>query len=180
MVFGVFFGCVEDRKSSKLYRSLYAEYLSCKIRRGSVWCGVAQLVARRLAVRQARVRFSARHHREGLPTELIRRWGVGERPRQVATDKWIVWMWSNECICSLKYEKNKSKRVASCHQTFKIREVLWNIHVCQLIASSWGVHICILWRYRWVFCWVFYSQPWFTWRVVSYGQGRTARESVVV
>jgi hypothetical protein len=37
------------------------------------WCGVAQLVARRLAVRQARVRFSARHHREGPPTELIRR-----------------------------------------------------------------------------------------------------------
>jgi hypothetical protein len=37
----------------------------------SLWCGVAQLVARRLAVRQARVRFSARHHcREGLPTEL--------------------------------------------------------------------------------------------------------------
>jgi hypothetical protein len=34
------------------------------------WCGASQLVARRLAVRQARVRFSARHHREGLPTEL--------------------------------------------------------------------------------------------------------------
>ncbi len=34
------------------------------------WCGVAQLVARRLAVRQARVRFSARHHREVFPTEL--------------------------------------------------------------------------------------------------------------
>ncbi len=33
-------------------------------------CGVAQLVARRLAVRQARVRFSARHHREVFPTEL--------------------------------------------------------------------------------------------------------------
>jgi hypothetical protein len=31
---------------------------------------VAQLVERRLAVRQARVRFSARHHREDLPTEL--------------------------------------------------------------------------------------------------------------
>ena len=40
------------------------------VRRGSVWCGVAQLVARRLAVRQARVRFSARHHREVSPTEL--------------------------------------------------------------------------------------------------------------
>jgi hypothetical protein len=35
-----------------------------------LWCGVAQLVVRRLAVRQARVRFSARHHGEGFPTEL--------------------------------------------------------------------------------------------------------------
>jgi hypothetical protein len=34
------------------------------------WCGEAQLLARRLAVRQARVRFSARHHREVFPTEL--------------------------------------------------------------------------------------------------------------
>ncbi len=46
-------------------------------RRGSVggaawlswWGGVAQLAARRLAVRQARVRFSARPHREVFPTE---------------------------------------------------------------------------------------------------------------
>ncbi len=29
------------------------------------------MVARRLAVRQAQVRFSARHHREVFPTELI-------------------------------------------------------------------------------------------------------------
>ncbi len=34
-----------------------------------IWCGVAQLVALRLAVRQARVRFPARHHREVFPTE---------------------------------------------------------------------------------------------------------------
>ncbi len=33
------------------------------------WGGVAQLAARRLAVRQARVRFSARPHREVIPTE---------------------------------------------------------------------------------------------------------------
>ncbi len=39
------------------------------VQRGSVWCGVAQLAERRLAVRQARVRFSARHHREVFPTE---------------------------------------------------------------------------------------------------------------
>ncbi len=47
------------------------------VRRGSVWCGVAQfwcgvaqLVARRLAGRLSRVRFSARHHRKVFPTEL--------------------------------------------------------------------------------------------------------------
>ena len=40
-----------------------------------LWCVVAQFVARRLAVRQARVRFSARHHRDGFPTELTKRWG---------------------------------------------------------------------------------------------------------
>jgi hypothetical protein len=41
-----------------------------------LWCGVAQLVARRLAGRQARVRFPARHHREVFPTEpqAMRRW----------------------------------------------------------------------------------------------------------
>jgi hypothetical protein len=49
------------------------------MRRGSVgygaawlswlWCGVALLAARRLAVRQARVRFSGRHHRAVFPTE---------------------------------------------------------------------------------------------------------------
>jgi hypothetical protein len=47
-------------------------------RRGSVghgaawlssWGGVAQLAARRLAARQARVRFLARPHREVSPTE---------------------------------------------------------------------------------------------------------------
>jgi hypothetical protein len=47
----------------------YAELLHM-VRRDSVWYGVAQLIARRLAVRQARVRFSARHHREVFPTEL--------------------------------------------------------------------------------------------------------------
>jgi hypothetical protein len=36
----------------------------------SKWCGVAQLIVSRLAVRQARVRFSALHHREAFPAEL--------------------------------------------------------------------------------------------------------------
>jgi hypothetical protein len=46
------------------------------VRRGCKWCGVAVLVARRLAVRQARVRFSARHHREVIPLSLpaMKRW----------------------------------------------------------------------------------------------------------
>jgi hypothetical protein len=34
-----------------------------------LWCGVAQLAGRQLAVRQARVRFSVRHHREVISTE---------------------------------------------------------------------------------------------------------------
>ncbi len=53
---------------------------SVMVRRGSVWCGVAQLVARRLAVRQARVRFSARHHREVFPTELTSDEEMERRP----------------------------------------------------------------------------------------------------
>jgi hypothetical protein len=46
------------------------------VRRGSygaawlLWCGVAQLIARLLAVRQARVRLSAWHRRKVFPTEL--------------------------------------------------------------------------------------------------------------
>jgi hypothetical protein len=39
------------------------------VRRGSLRCGVAHLVARRFAVRQARDRSSARHHREVFPAE---------------------------------------------------------------------------------------------------------------
>jgi hypothetical protein len=56
--------------------SIYGAALLFMVRRCSygaallTWCGVAQLVERRLAVRQARVRFSARHHREVFPTEL--------------------------------------------------------------------------------------------------------------
>ncbi len=39
------------------------------------WCGVTQLVARRLAVRQARVRFSARHHRSfPLSRQAMKKW----------------------------------------------------------------------------------------------------------
>jgi hypothetical protein len=56
------------------------------VRRGS-WCGVAQLVVLRLAVRQARVRFSARHHREGLPTELSSDEEMERSPRE--------WRWIN-------------------------------------------------------------------------------------
>jgi hypothetical protein len=49
-----------------------SQIYKCLVRCGvaQLWCGMAQLVARRLAVRQARVRFSARHHREVFPTDL--------------------------------------------------------------------------------------------------------------
>jgi hypothetical protein len=51
-----------------------------------IWCGVAQLVARRLAVRQARVRFSARHHREVFPTEQT---SDEEMERGLSEWRWI-------------------------------------------------------------------------------------------
>jgi hypothetical protein len=66
------------------------------------WCGVAQLVARRLAVRQARVRFSARHHREVPPLskQAMKKWR--ERPQRMATDECDC---MNVCMYVIKYEK---------------------------------------------------------------------------
>ncbi len=66
----------EDRKvweSSEKGREVQEKTKSNKTgnNRKGQGCGVAQLVVRRLAVRQARVQFSAPHPREVLPTELI-------------------------------------------------------------------------------------------------------------
>ncbi len=75
------------------------------VRRGSVWCGVAQLVARRLAGRQARVRFPARHHREVFPTEpqAMKRW------REALANVLYECDWMNVLYeCDKKY-KNKLK-----------------------------------------------------------------------
>ncbi len=62
------------------------------LRCSSIGCGVAQLVVRRLAVRQARNQFSARPPREVLPTELTsdEEMETGEEPRQTATDECTV------------------------------------------------------------------------------------------
>jgi hypothetical protein len=50
------------------------QYGSVRVQCGSVGCSVAQLVARWLAVRQARVRISARHPMEVPPTEPTAEW----------------------------------------------------------------------------------------------------------
>jgi hypothetical protein len=47
------------------------------VRRCSAWCGVAQLASRRLAVRQARVRFSALLPTEHTSDEEMKR-GISE------------------------------------------------------------------------------------------------------
>jgi hypothetical protein len=69
-----------------------------------LWCGVAQLVARRLAGRQARVRFPARHHREVFPTEqqAMRRWREASANVLYECD----WMY---CMNVIKKYKNKQK-----------------------------------------------------------------------
>ncbi len=61
---------------------------SVRVRRGSVGCGVARLVVRRLAVRQARVRFSARHPMKVLlllSEEAMR--VQADRPRRMVKDE---------------------------------------------------------------------------------------------
>jgi hypothetical protein len=71
------------------------------VRRGSVMVRRGSVLVRRLAVRQARVRFWARHHREVFPHWSPVQWGNGERPRRMEMDEcmvsWyhgiIVWMW---------------------------------------------------------------------------------------
>ncbi len=60
--------CLRNQHSDEIKGSnIRSCWCSCI---NNVWCGVAQLVSHRLAVRQARVRFSARHRREVFPTEL--------------------------------------------------------------------------------------------------------------
>ncbi len=63
-----------------------AAWLS-KVRRGSARCGVAQLVARRLSVRQARVRFSARHLMEVLLLSEEAMRIQEDRPRRMMKDE---------------------------------------------------------------------------------------------
>jgi hypothetical protein len=75
------------------------------VRRGSVgWCGVAQLVARRLAGRQARDRFPARHHREVFPTEpqAMRRWREASVNVLYECD-WMIVLY--ECYKNIKINK---------------------------------------------------------------------------
>jgi len=73
------------------------------VRRGSV-----QLVARRLAVRQARVRFSSRHHREVFPSEHT---CDEEMERGLSEWRWINVLYECDCECMyvIKNTKNKQK-----------------------------------------------------------------------
>jgi hypothetical protein len=70
--------------------------------RSSVGCGVAQLVVSWLAVRQARVRFMARHPWEVFPTELT---SDDEMERNLG--KWLQMNVQYECdgmnACTMKY-----------------------------------------------------------------------------
>ncbi len=68
------------------------------------WCGVAQLVARRLAGRQARVRFPARHHREVFPTEqqAMRKWRKASANVLYECD-WMIVLY--ECYKNIKINK---------------------------------------------------------------------------
>ncbi len=89
-------------------------------------CGVAQLVARRLAVRQARVRISARHHREVPPLskQAMKKW-------REASANGDGWMWLCECmyVC---YNNMKNKQKEWHHAT-KHLEI---VSSCQTSCST--------------------------------------------
>ncbi len=74
---------------------------------------MAQLVARRLGGRQARVRFSARHHREVFPTEpqAMRRWREASANVMYECD-WMIVLY--EC-----YQKNKKNKQKEWHTATK-------------------------------------------------------------
>ncbi len=66
------------------------------------------LVARRLAVRQARVRFSARHHREVPPLskQAMKKW----REASANGDGWM-WLYECMCVCYKKWKINKKSGI---------------------------------------------------------------------
>ncbi len=67
---------------------------------------MAQLVARRLAGRQARVRFPARHHREVFPTEqqAMRKWRKASANVLYECD-WMIVLY--ECYKNIKINKKE-------------------------------------------------------------------------
>jgi hypothetical protein len=68
-----------------------------RVRRSSVECGVIQLVVRRLAVRQARVRFSARHSKVVFSTVL-----TCDEEMKRNFDDWDEWDAMNLCFKTSK------------------------------------------------------------------------------
>ncbi len=74
-------------------------------------CGVAQLVARRLAVRQARVPFSARHHREVPPLskQAMKKWREAS-----ANGDGLMWLYECLYVC-YKNMKNKHSAFFGTH-----------------------------------------------------------------
>jgi hypothetical protein len=82
--------------------------LGCSVDLG---CGVAHTVTRRLAVRQARLRISARQC--GTPEEALYRAKAMRTTRGYSTSTVVYMMYA--CTINVKIIL---KRVAACHQTF--------------------------------------------------------------
>jgi hypothetical protein len=93
------------------------------------WCGVA----RRLAVRQAWVRFSA--PQGGFSHWAFKRWGDGERPPRMVTDICIVWMWLNECMYVIKIWKIINKQKEWPHATKPLKII--SFHSKKSPSSKW-------------------------------------------
>jgi hypothetical protein len=99
---------------------------SVMVRRGSVMVRVAQLVACRLAVRQARVRISAGHHREVFPTEHR-----SDEEMERGLSEWRRINVLYECDCMNVYNKNMKNK----QKIFKKKNLITDKQLCY--STNW-------------------------------------------
>ncbi len=63
-----------------------------------LWCGMAQYGSASACCKAGPSSILGSAPQGGFSHWAYKRWGDGERPRRMATDKCIVWMWLNECM----------------------------------------------------------------------------------
>ena len=123
-------GSVMVRRGSDMVRrgSVMVQRGSVMVRRGSVMVRRGSVDSASACCKASPSSNLGSAPHGGVSHWAYKRWGNEERPRQMATDKCIVWMWLNECmyVCyKIKYE-NKQKEwhpVTKCLYILHLRKI---------------------------------------------------------